>query len=709
MAEDQQVGPGLFVKLGINTSELVGGVGGVALALNQSLQLLQQFEAMGQEAFNATIGAAERLQEEIQHMAYVTGMSTDQVQKWRAAAIATGTDFSALSFSMQNLSARVTDTGAAGDDLRRTLANMGVSVKDTNGNFVDSDTLLKSILTKIDELPTAQQKDAAAKEIWGRSWANLASMINESGTALDAYNKKQADFSPVDLEKIQLFKIEAAQVNDQISIMGAQIGTTLIPVIQDFREGINLWTGVLQLDFNRVSSAMQDAQTRAETLRIATRDAWEEANKDLLAQSGKGIDWTLYNQGLADRKSKIDTSALLAGPQALQAKLDEITNVTLPHLRDKYIDAVYSHASQDDIDKAAEAYNKQIEQQSQIKDQIRDQNLSYQQMIDLTLPELKEKLEAAKKTGLKTDIEAANIALEQGINNANDYGAALGKAAISADSIKASITIASGWTSKSIVGAANSEMASFMVDEMQHGASYQVALDAWSAGVHSYSSWTNGEGTLGAAIDAGQSATRNPGKNEREALAASTTGTPGASPTAAKSLSLADRAPNDTKTISTELSKQADLYTTLNGKIKTGWTTQETDALIHYTALDGLAMVQMQKLMDDWGTTAGWISKTIAYEQTIAVINGVPAASPMTFDAGAFTAPTLAAADFSGIKFLASGEKKDSDKDKNAGGNTYIDNSTNIDQITANGVNNPQQFVSDVGKQIALNGGLGKS
>lgn len=579
MADDRQVGPGLCVKLGINTSELVGSVGGIALALNQSLQLFGQFEAMGQEAFNATIGAAERLQEEIQHMAYTTGMSTDQVQKWRAAAIATDTDFSSLSYSMQILSARITDTSSAGTDLRKTLAGMGVSVKDANGNFVDSDTLLKSILYQIDQLPTAQQKDAAAKEIWGRSWANLASMINESDKALAAYQKTTPAFSEEDLKNINDCKTAWSELSDTIYVAGARIGSAVINVGAADQKAM---LAAAQADPNSPYSKRILAE--AGLLPNNTNDSSSPLNKNY---AGGTVDGTInVPGGLAGLRS-VDTSALLAGPQTLQAKLDEITNVTLPKYKQAYIDAVSNGASQDDIDKAADAYNKEIEQQETIKDQIRDQTSSYQEMIDITLPQLKEKLEAAKKTGLKTDIEAAQIALDRGINSANDWGAALGKAAISADSIKASITIASGWSSKSVIGSAGSNMASFMIDEMQHGATYQVALDAWTQGVHSYSSWTNKEGTLGAAIDAGITVTRNPGKNEREALAAATTASTPAATTTATTPS--EQAKNETKDQKTELDKQlANVKTNLSDTQKaylTGYLAIEKTDREHWTFL----------------------------------------------------------------------------------------------------------------------------
>lgn len=235
MGDDQQVGPGLFVKLGLNTSELVGGVGGIALALNQSLQLFQQFEQMGRGAFDATVGAAINLQEQIQQFSYVTGMSTDQTQKWRAAAIATSTDFGSLTFSLQYLNGRITDTSTAGDNFRKTLTDMGVAVKNSNGDYIDNDTLLKNILESFGKMSTAQEKDAAAKAIFGRSWSNLAEMINKSGDALDAYNKEKPNFTEEDLKNIDDAKTAWAKLSDTIYLAGANAGVAVIKISEGIR------------------------------------------------------------------------------------------------------------------------------------------------------------------------------------------------------------------------------------------------------------------------------------------------------------------------------------------------------------------------------------------------------------------------------------------------------------------------------------------
>jgi hypothetical protein len=179
-------------------------------------------------AIKSTIDTAEKYQDEIQQFSYVTGMNTDQAQRWRAATIATDTDFGSFTYTMANLNARITSNTTDGEALRKTLTDMGVTVKDVNGDYVDADTLMKSLLESFDKMPSAQEKDAAAKEILGRSWTNLAEMINESGDALEAYDKASPGISQADLDKIDRFKTKWAEVAYQLDVVKAKVGLVVI-------------------------------------------------------------------------------------------------------------------------------------------------------------------------------------------------------------------------------------------------------------------------------------------------------------------------------------------------------------------------------------------------------------------------------------------------------------------------------------------------
>jgi len=283
-------------------------------------------------ALKSTIDTAEKYQEEIQQFSYVTGMNTDQAQRWRAATIATDTDFGAFTFTMQNLNARITANTADGEALRKTLTEMGVAVKDTNGNYVDSDTLMRSLLQSFDRMPSAQAKDAAAKEILGRSWANLAEMINESGDALDAYDKAAPGISQADLDRVDEFKIRWAKLSDQLTVTTAVIGVDMIKALDRAKNGWDMLGSAASLNIKGVQDALRESSRLGAEDTTAARQKWESEHLDILSKSGEGINWDLYNGQVANAKTANAKTDPFAGLSSQDAEIKNLKDYTIPGL-----------------------------------------------------------------------------------------------------------------------------------------------------------------------------------------------------------------------------------------------------------------------------------------------------------------------------------------------------------------------------------------
>ena len=103
---DRQVGPGLYVKLGLDYNGIIGGIGGVSLALNQTLDLFGKFEGMAQGFINLANNAGQ-MGKEIKDNARDLGLSTSQYQQWTHAAIAAGSSAEEITGSIRMMSVRM--------------------------------------------------------------------------------------------------------------------------------------------------------------------------------------------------------------------------------------------------------------------------------------------------------------------------------------------------------------------------------------------------------------------------------------------------------------------------------------------------------------------------------------------------------------------------------------------------------------------------
>ncbi|HNX18267.1 MAG TPA: hypothetical protein PKM50_08090 [Methanoregula sp.] len=590
MANDEVIGS-LWVKIGLDSSGLIGGLASTAAQFDVLMIAGQTALGALEKAFDLTVGKAEKLQEEIQHFSNVTGMSTDATQKWRSACIATGTSFDSLTSSLTFLNSRITDTGTSGDELRQQMAAIGISVKNLNGDYVDSDTLLQNILIKLNEMPSAQEKDAAAREIFGRSWSNLADMINDSDKALKSYQSSTPAFSQQDLKNIEECKNAWASIADSITIAGARIGSAAI----------------------NVNKASRDAMVTA-----ALADPNGFYSKRILEDEGlfpNGKSYAdVFNEWMT-KQSKEDMAATNAAARStlnLTDRFKDLDNVhielieTMGDLADaeKNRDAATNQADYDDWCAKVQTYKNKIDE----------------------LTESINKVATATKT----------------------------------------ITYPSGWSDKSIVGSPGSEERSFMMDEMNNGADYQTASDAWRDGAHSYS---NAGDFVTAGFNYDSSAFLAAGGSQEQWDLIFGNSTKSGSGTTGSKTAVTPGSVEQTKSIQSEYDSQEKALQKLTGAFKTEYDKQggyykdflnlltvereknypilETLDLTHWATSEEIARVAEQKMLDFMATAVNFGGQNPIIQNMIVVSKDGPDWTPPAFVA--VTAPKLTSADFSSV------------------------------------------------------------
>ena len=219
---------------------LTGAITSASIAfdfINQAAQTMKQYV---QEAYDDTVGAAVDFSSQMIKTSDSTGVSTDNLQRLRAGAMAVGVDFDTASQSLRMFSQKIDETGTAGDTLRSRLSQVGVSVTDSNGNMKDTYSIYTQTIEKLGEMPNTMERNNLALAIFGRSWASIAPLMTDYKTVADA--AASADPIPQDtLEKTRQFGINLAEAKDKISILGITVGTELVPALTNI---VNVMSGL---------------------------------------------------------------------------------------------------------------------------------------------------------------------------------------------------------------------------------------------------------------------------------------------------------------------------------------------------------------------------------------------------------------------------------------------------------------------------------
>jgi hypothetical protein len=187
----------------------------------------------------AAVHAANRAGEfadQINEVATVTGMSTDQVQRWKYAADQYGVSFDALTVSMRLLTQNIQSVDDENSELKVTLDKLGISAKDVNGNFRGTNELMLDILTKLRDMPDAVERNTLANKLYGRSWAELADFMQHD-VDLAKEMAKADPISAYHLNQAEQYRNKMHALGAQFDQMEVKIGTKLIPAFS----GISYW------------------------------------------------------------------------------------------------------------------------------------------------------------------------------------------------------------------------------------------------------------------------------------------------------------------------------------------------------------------------------------------------------------------------------------------------------------------------------------
>ncbi len=259
----------------------------IAFGFNMITMVAQTAFAALEEGYNQTVGVAIAYQDQIEYMHNTLGMTNEDAQKWKAAAVATDTDISAVTTSMKYLEQRISDTGTAGENLRSTLKSIGVDAKDANGQYKDASTLLQDILVGLNNIPAGAERAKAASEIFGtRNWANMAEMIENADTAVKKFHESNPTLTDEELAGIDVAKLKVAAFSEEFENTKVKAGAAVIDIGDNVINGMKIWDSALHLDLQGLQKTMKDMQDSEAAIRDAVRQSFEESLKSTGA--GKG-------------------------------------------------------------------------------------------------------------------------------------------------------------------------------------------------------------------------------------------------------------------------------------------------------------------------------------------------------------------------------------------------------------------------------------
>lgn len=223
------------------TSEQFKEMGSKLESAGRSMQGLSTAAAGVVASLGAISYKAGTAADDLNTMSKVTGIGTDELQKYSYAADLVDVSVEAIAKSNKKLSKNAYEAANGSKSQKEAFDALGVSVTDSNGELRDSEDIFQDVISALGQMSNETERDALAQKLMGKSASELNPLIEDGGETykMVADTMKKYDLDYVDQETLN----KANEFNNAIDTMkllgsvafaqvGSQLSAYLAPALE---------------------------------------------------------------------------------------------------------------------------------------------------------------------------------------------------------------------------------------------------------------------------------------------------------------------------------------------------------------------------------------------------------------------------------------------------------------------------------------------
>ena len=187
---------------------------------------------VGKYMSDAITGAAA-YGKEISLMSEKTGVSTENLQKFQAAARTTGVDVdtftSTLARSIRSMNSASSGTGA----VSKAYSELGVSVTDSSGELRNSEEVYWDTIDALKNMSNETQRDAYSMQIFGKSAMELNPIIKRGSEGFKEITDSVVTFNDETIETMRGLDISMQRLGGVMDGVKRAVGASFAPALAD--------------------------------------------------------------------------------------------------------------------------------------------------------------------------------------------------------------------------------------------------------------------------------------------------------------------------------------------------------------------------------------------------------------------------------------------------------------------------------------------
>lgn len=205
---------------------MVGAAGGLSGALG-ALAPVVTGVGLGAMAKGA-IDAADDMND----LSQKTGVSVEQLSRFKQAADASGTSIEGVGSAMVKLNRNL---ATGNDQAALALQGLGISATDAAGKLKGTDQIMLEVADKFATMPDGAQKSATAMALFGKSGADMIPLLNGGSEAVKRLSATMTtDFA----RGADSLNDKLVSVQTKLTELGVKLGTALMPALNGIADVI---------------------------------------------------------------------------------------------------------------------------------------------------------------------------------------------------------------------------------------------------------------------------------------------------------------------------------------------------------------------------------------------------------------------------------------------------------------------------------------
>lgn len=206
----------------------------------RSLQGVSRAAAAVTLALGGVTFKAADMADDLNTLSKQTGISTQELQLYAAAADLTDVSVEAMAKSHTKLKKSMLDASEGGQTLKY-FKDLGVAVTDADGNLRDSNDVFNDTIKALGAMENETERDAIAMAIFGKSANELNPIIEDGGETYAKVAKMMEEYglepvSQEELDKANSFKDQLDTIKllfmQVVQIIGTKIAGYLVPIME---------------------------------------------------------------------------------------------------------------------------------------------------------------------------------------------------------------------------------------------------------------------------------------------------------------------------------------------------------------------------------------------------------------------------------------------------------------------------------------------